>query len=41
VAPTVYEVRPWNDPTATDQPHLESLLPDNRPEEVQKCFNSG
>ena len=41
VAPTIFEVRPLDDPTATDQPHLESLLPANRPEEVQKCFNSG
>lgn len=41
VAPTVFEVRPLADPAATDQPHLESLLPANRPEEVKGCFNSG
>jgi 4-amino-4-deoxy-L-arabinose transferase-like glycosyltransferase len=41
VAPTVFEVRPLADPTATDDPHLENLLPANRPEEVRKCFSSG
>ncbi len=41
VAPTVYEIRPLNDPTATDHPHLENLLPEKRPDEVKKCFNSG
>ena len=41
VTPTVYEIRPNDDPTATDQPHLENLLPGNRPEEVKRCFNSG
>jgi len=41
VSPTVFEIRPLEDTTATDQPHLENLLPQNRPEEVKKCFNSG
>lgn len=41
VAPTVYEIRPLSDTAATDQPHLENLLPEKRPEEVKKCFNSG
>jgi len=41
VAPTVFEVRPVDDPAGTDQPHLENLLPANRPEEVKNCFNSG
>jgi hypothetical protein len=41
VAPTVYEIRPLDDPSATDQPHLENLLPANRPEEVKRCFSSG
>jgi hypothetical protein len=41
VAPTVYEIRPLSDAAATDQPHLENLLPEKRPEEVKKCFNSG
>ena len=41
VAPTVFEIRPLADSSATDKPHLESLLPENRPEEVKRCFNSG
>ncbi len=41
VAPTVYEIRPLADQSAKDQPHLENLLPQNRPEEVVKCFDSG
>jgi hypothetical protein len=41
VAPTVFEIRPTDDPAANDQPHLEKLLPENRPEEVKGCFNSG
>ncbi|MDX6290897.1 MAG: Dolichyl-phosphate-mannose-protein mannosyltransferase [Blastocatellia bacterium] len=40
VSPTVYEIRPNDDPSATDQPHLEKLLPVNRPDEVKRCFNS-
>jgi hypothetical protein len=40
-APTVYEIRSLGDQSATDQPHLETLLPEKRPEEVKKCFNSG
>ncbi len=38
IAPTVYEIRPLEDQSATDQPHLENLLPEKRPEEVKKCF---
>jgi hypothetical protein len=41
VAPTVYEILPLDDQSATDHPHLENLLPESRPEEVKKCFNSG
>ena len=41
VTPTIYEIRPNDDPSATDQPHLENLLPGNRPEEVKRCFSSG
>lgn len=41
LAQTIYEVRPLEEPTATDQPNLESLLPQNRPEEVRKCLNVG
>ncbi len=41
VAPTVYEIRPLEDQSAKDQPHLENLLPEKRPEEVVKCFDQG
>jgi hypothetical protein len=41
VSPTIYEIRPNDDPSAQDKPHLESLLPVNRPEEVKRCFRSG
>lgn len=41
VTPTIYEVRPVNDPSATDHPGLESLLPQNRPEDLKRCFSSG
>ncbi len=34
---TVYEVRPKWDVTASDAPGLEKLLPENRPEDTQKC----
>lgn len=37
-APTIYEIRPVEDASATDHPHLEYLLPENRAEEVKKCF---
>ena len=38
VAPTIYEIRLPDDASATNQPHLERLLPENRPEEVKRCF---
>ena len=38
VSPTIYEIRLPDDASATDRPHLEKLLPENRPEEVKKCF---
>ena len=41
IAPTVYEIRPLDEQSAMDRPHLENLLPEKRPEEVKKCFNSG
>jgi len=41
VSPTIYEIRPLEDSSATDQPHLENLLPEKRPEEVKRCFDSG
>ncbi|HVQ40467.1 MAG TPA: glycosyltransferase family 39 protein [Pyrinomonadaceae bacterium] len=34
---TIYELRPVDDASATDSPHLESLLPENRPEDMKKC----
>lgn len=37
IAPTIFEIRPIEDTRATDQPHLENLLPANRPEEVKRC----
>jgi hypothetical protein len=40
VSPTIFEIRPNDEPSATDQPHLEKLLPVNRPDEVKRCFNS-
>jgi len=39
VATTVFEIQ--DDPSATDAPHLENLLPENRSEDVKRCFNSG
>lgn len=41
VAPTVFEIRPVTDTTATDNPNLQNLLPENRSEEAKKCFNAG
>ena len=37
VADTIYEVRPLNDPSASDKPNLKRLLPENRPEDTKKC----
>ena len=34
---TVYEVRPQWDTTASDSANLQKLLPENRPEDTQKC----
>jgi hypothetical protein len=34
---TIYELRPRGDSGATDSPNLESLLPENRPEDTKKC----
>ena len=41
IAPTIFEVRPKEDASATDQPRLEQLLPENRQEELKKCFSAG
>lgn len=38
VTDTIYEVRPIEDITATDLPHLQRLLPENRPEDIRKCY---
>jgi hypothetical protein len=37
VTETIYELRPLADTTAVDQPNLERLLPENRPEDAKKC----
>ena len=41
IAPTIFEIRPLEDQSATDQPKLEMLLPERRPDEVKRCFDSG
>lgn len=40
VGPTIYEIRPVEDALAIDQPHLETLLPENRAEEARKCLSA-
>ncbi len=40
IAPALYEIRSPDDPTAADRPHLEKLLPENRTEEVKRCFSA-
>ena len=37
VTDMIYELRPLGDPTATDNPNLKRLLPENRPEDTKKC----
>jgi hypothetical protein len=37
VTSTIYEIRPQDDQSATDDPNLERLLPENRPEDTQEC----
>jgi hypothetical protein len=37
VTDTVFELRPSWDQSATDDPQLERLLPENRPEDTKKC----
>ena len=37
ISDTIYELRPLTDDTARDAPDLKSLLPENRPEDVEKC----
>lgn len=38
VADNIFEIKEQGDPTASDQPQLDRLLPENRPAEVKKCF---
>ena len=40
-SPTVFEIRPVEDLSATDHPHLENLLPERRLADARKCFNPG
>ena len=37
VSETIFEVRPANDESAQDEPHLEKLLPENRQAEMKTC----
>ena len=37
VSETIFEIRPMADHTARDTPHLERLLPENRPDELRGC----
>jgi hypothetical protein len=37
VTDTIYELRPRDETGANDAPHLERLLPRNRPEDTKKC----
>ena len=37
VSGTIFELRPLTDETAQDSPHLENLLPENRPAEMKRC----
>jgi hypothetical protein len=41
VTDTIYELRPRDETGATDLPHLEKLLPENRPEDTKKCPQVG
>jgi hypothetical protein len=41
IADTLYEVRPMTDDAARDDANLKSLLPENRPAEVEKCKGQG
>jgi hypothetical protein len=37
VSETIFEIRPADDASAHDSPHLEKLLPENRPEDTKYC----
>ncbi len=38
---TIYEIRPLDDAQAQDDPQLQRLLPENRPDEIKKCPGQG
>ncbi|MDQ3820159.1 MAG: hypothetical protein M3362_21115, partial [Acidobacteriota bacterium] len=37
ISDTIYELRPPGDATARDAPDLKNLLPENRPDDVERC----
>lgn len=41
ISDTIYEIRPLADDRARDNPNLKSLLPENRPGDVEKCAAQG
>lgn len=41
ISDTIYEIRPVTDESAQDAPHLQGLLPENRPEDTRICLRLG
>lgn len=41
ISDTLYEIRPMTDNAALDNPDLKTLLPENRPADVEKCAAQG
>lgn len=41
ISETIYEIRPLDDESAHDAPHLQSLLPESRSDEVKRCTALG
>ena len=41
ISETIYEVRPLAEDAARDNPNLKTLLPENRPADVEKCAGQG
>jgi hypothetical protein len=41
ISETIYEVRPLAEDAARDNPNLKTLLPENRPIDVEKCAGQG
>jgi 4-amino-4-deoxy-L-arabinose transferase-like glycosyltransferase len=41
ISDTIYEVRPLGETAARDHPNLKTLLPENRPADVEKCAGQG